>query len=247
MKTPTTPLRMLRLVVTAALLPLLVAACCTTGGGGGGGGGSAGGGRPADPDAKKRQELAELEREEQKLARLVEAIDRGDYAVVTLKPTDVENAVARALPLDISASELSQYVSGTITISKFKNVEIKRGKVEFDLDGKGKNIQVASAAGFVMSQKEINDYKAAVQSGMTVRVVGTLEADKGNLVFSGKATKVTLKKNQKLAGEVKKALNGSFFKKAHKIEVGALRLGNRSMATRAVVTRGDQLSLVFAE
>jgi hypothetical protein len=228
-----------RTLLSATILTALAfvaVGCC------GGGGGAAG---PRDPEAAKRRELAQLKDEEARLKAVDDAVKAGDYAVVSLGAAEIEAAANKALPITMNANTLNSHVTGKLTITKMKNVRIVGGKVQLELEGKGKNINVSSAGRAYLGSGKVNDYIKAVQGGMTVKVTGKVSAGSGKIMYAGKATRVTLKKKKNLANDIKGALNGSFFNKPHPIKLGNLVAKGKRLGVRDAFVAGTKVAIVF--
>lgn len=227
-----------RALLTSLLLiglTFLVVGCCGSGGGGG----------TRDPEAAKRRELAQLKDDEARLKAVADAINAGDYAVISLGPNEIQAAGNKALPITMNANTLNSHVTGKLTITKMKNVRIVGGKVHLELEGKGKNINVSGTGRAYLGSDKVNDYIAAVQGGMTVKVSGKVSAKSGKLIYSGKAVRVTLKKKKKLAGDIKGALNGSFFNKPHPIKLSSLTAKGKRLGVRDAFVAGTKVAIVF--
>jgi hypothetical protein len=232
-----TTTRALRGLVGGGLLVALTfvaVGCC-----GGGGGGA------QDPEAAKRRELAQLKDEEARLKAVDDAIKAGEYAVISLGPAEIESAANNALPITMNANTLNSHVTGKLTITKMKNVRIVGGKVHFELEGKGKNIDVSSTGRAYLGNQKVNDYIKAVEGGMTVKVSGSVGAGAGKITYAGKAVRVTLNKKKNLAGDIKSALNGSFFNKAHPIKLSSLTAKGKRLGVRDAFVAGTKVAVVF--
>lgn len=164
--------------------------------------------------------------------------------VATVTAADLQKAIKQSLPLSFSASKLHKLVSGTVTITGVKNLKMSAKGVSLVLTGKGKKLKVNhSGAGFTTLDDEII---AGLTAGITMNLSGKagINGD-GDLVWIGSVTRVKLKKQNKHAGKIKKAVNDYAFGGAHRITISDIVQGQTKLGLVGALSSKNKLVLGF--
>ncbi len=193
-----------------------------------------------------KKQRAVLKAAEKNHQEILAASANTPLAVATISPRDLEKALKGATPFSFPASRLHNLVSGTIRIERISSIKVSSKGVSLTVSGRGQKLKVQGIAGGTSMAKEII---AGLTKGLSMNLTGTVDIDaRGDMIFTGKASKVSLKKYGKQHNKrIQNAVNQYALNTPHKIDLTPLTVGSRRLKAQTFGASGGKIVIAFSE